>query len=168
MGIGLMAAQIGMSIMAAAQKAKAAQATSRAIHEAEQLRVTELARQQGLVNIQAQEQRSDRVRAADVEFASAMVGLAETGAGGTTTSRYASQVGFEEGIDLARIEANREEQIQGLVSEQEAADRRARNAASVASSARRAALFELAGAGLSIAASQKGAAQQRATAEERV
>lgn len=82
-----------------AEKAAAAQANAE---------IQELGRQQEEQNRISQEQRSDRVRAADQQFASLTASLSESGGAGTSNEdRLGQEVDFLAGLDLARIEGNR-------------------------------------------------------------
>lgn len=79
----------------------------------------ELDRQREEATEIAQEKKSDRVREADRETASMVAMLADVGGGGTLNeSRFAGEVGFNSGVDLARIEGNRQRELQSLRSQQ--------------------------------------------------
>lgn len=72
----------------------------------------EVARQQSEVNRIAAEQVSDRIRAANADLGAARVAAAERGVSGSTMSAITRTLGYLEGADLSRIEANREANIQ--------------------------------------------------------
>jgi multidrug efflux pump subunit AcrA (membrane-fusion protein) len=64
---------------------------------------------------QAQADKSDRARAADLEAASIVTQLAEVGGIGTINeSRFVQSVGALEGTDIARIESNSRREIASL------------------------------------------------------
>jgi hypothetical protein len=89
-----------------------------AANEQTRLEIEEKDRQRKETGRQAQEQKSDRVRAADKQFASMIVSLSEVGGGDHTAGRFAGETGLYEGLDLARIEGNRRRQVSALHSEQ--------------------------------------------------
>ena len=71
----------------------------------------ELTRQQGEVNDQAREARSDRIRQAEADLARARVSAAE---GFGNLHREIAELGYVEGLDLSRIEGNRAGKIAAL------------------------------------------------------
>lgn len=169
MGIGVIPLiQIGVAAAGALATASAAQRQAAAAGQREAAVAQEARRQAGVVGRQAQEQKSDRVRQANRDFASAMVGLADSSAGSITASRFATQIGFEEGIDLARIDANASEEIGALQSNINAAAQRARNARSIASATTTSALLGAAGSGLQIAGDERRRSLEREITEDRV
>jgi hypothetical protein len=87
-------------------------------NEQSRLEIEERDRQRVETGRQAQEQKSDRVREADKQFASMIVSLSEVGGGDHTAGRFAGETGLYEGLDLARIEGNRRRQVSALHSEQ--------------------------------------------------
>jgi hypothetical protein len=87
-------------------------------NEQARLEIEERDRQRKEAGKQAQEQKSDRVRQADKQFASMIVSLSEVGGGDHTEGRFAGETGLYEGLDLARIEGNRRRQVSALHSEQ--------------------------------------------------
>jgi len=88
--------------------------------------VVELQRQRDERNVQAQEQKADRVREADKQFASMITSLADNGGAGTQNqSRFAGEIGGFEGIDLARTESNRRRDVESIKSRQTASQSRA-------------------------------------------
>ncbi|MQB00193.1 MAG: hypothetical protein GEU78_07865 [Actinobacteria bacterium] len=87
-------------------------------NEQSRLEIEERDRQRTETGRQAQEQKSDRVREADQQFASMIVSLSEVGGGDHTAGRFAGETGLYEGLDLARIEGNRRRQVSALHSEQ--------------------------------------------------
>jgi hypothetical protein len=114
MGIEMMVG-LAISVASAAMQAKgqadAAQAQIDAAGRQAQLDADEQFRQAGIANKQAQADKSATVRAADASMASMIVGMG--GAGGINTVRSAAEIGFTEGVDLARIEGNRQRQVGG-------------------------------------------------------
>jgi hypothetical protein len=91
---------------------KQAQAQQDAATQQLKLSYKEISRQQEQVNETAQKQESDRVRAANAELGTMRVATAERGVSGTTVTAFARTIGFLEGVDLARIERNREANIE--------------------------------------------------------
>jgi len=67
----------------------------------------EVSRQQVEVSRVAQEQKSDRIRAANAELGAARVAAMERGVSGTTMSAIVRNIGYLEGADLSRIEGSR-------------------------------------------------------------
>ena len=75
----------------------------------------ELTRQQEETNLISQEQRSDRARQASKDFASMTVAMAESGgAAGQNEQRFGGEIQYLNGLDLARIEGNRRNQVAAL------------------------------------------------------
>jgi hypothetical protein len=89
--------------MASIQAKQAAQQT--------QAQYTEIDRQQRRVNEVAEEQRSDRMRKARQELGTMRVLVGERGSSETTGNALMSEVGYFAGLDLSRIESNREDNI---------------------------------------------------------
>lgn len=86
-----------------------------AIREDAKNQMDEATRQQKEANLRAQEERSDRARQADKQFASAMVAMeAIGGAGSQNEKRAGDEISGHAGIDLARIEGNRRRQVDAL------------------------------------------------------
>ena len=102
---------------------EAAQAANQA-----NLEIAELNRQRAEENLIAAEKKSERVREADRLNASNIAALADNGgAGGANEARIVGEVGFYEGIDLARIEGSRRRKVEALSSQQTFSRNRALN-----------------------------------------
>lgn len=98
---------------------KALDEESKAAAEQANLEIEELERQRGEVQKQARAEKSDRAREADKQFASMVASMADNGGAGTQNeSRFGAEIGYYEGIDLARVESNRKNQIASLHAEQ--------------------------------------------------
>jgi hypothetical protein len=94
-------AQAGMQSAAANSQAKA--------------QIAESTRQQTEVNKQANQQKGDRARQADEQLGTLRVLAGERGQGGTSTYfRQTLDLGYTEGLDLSRIEANRQAKVDSL------------------------------------------------------
>ena len=126
-----------------------------AVKQAE-LQYKEISRQQGEVNRISQEQKSDRVRKADQELGTLRVLAGERGVSGGTFTALAQEIGYFEGIDLSRIEGNRESNIEAGEAQKKAAQQGAINtvtiAAQQASAATTGAVLNGIGSGLQIGA----------------
>ncbi len=123
----LQAVQGIMGVMAAGQQASAAQ-------EVADREVAELERQKEEEEINERSKRSDRAREADREFATMIVSMADNGGAGTgNAARFAGEIGFISGIDLARISGNSIGRRAAMTAKQHAATARADNIASQSS-----------------------------------
>lgn len=124
-----------------------------------------LTQEQKRLNVVAQEQRSDRARAASQDFASMTVALSESGgADGQNAARFGGEINYLSGLDLARIEGNRRNQVEGAQREKD-------SVVASANAARDAAGFEIvstvvgfAGQGAGFAAGEVDQASQVASA----
>lgn len=99
---------VAQSSHAASQEAsqkEAAQKQTQAVY-------AEVSRQQVEVNRVAQEQKSDRIRAANAELGAARVAAMERGVSGTTMSAIVRNISYLEGADLSRIENSRAANIE--------------------------------------------------------
>jgi hypothetical protein len=114
-GVGLSAFSAGFGFLQARGQAnaeieaaniRAQQATQQAKAQYE-----EIDRQQREVNRIAEEQRADRVRKADQELGSLRVLAGERGLSGTTFFSMAQEVGYWSGLDISRINENRDANI---------------------------------------------------------
>lgn len=149
-GLGVITMALTVAQGAAAASAAEDQAQAQADLAANQMR--ELTRQQERTVEVSRESASDRVRAADQEFATVTASMAEAGALGTTNfQRIAQEVGFNEGLDLARISANTEGDLEALQSEKRAASEGVRSAARKAEAAGTRNQLSVVGSGLQIA-----------------
>jgi hypothetical protein len=124
---GLFMSAIGtMQQVSAANKAN--KLAARQAEDQRDAEIAELQRQREERNLIADEEKSDRVREADAQFASMVTSMAETGGAGTQNEyRFAAAIGGSEGLDLARIESNRQSSSETLASSQRASDARARD-----------------------------------------
>ena len=144
----------GVAQMAQARSAQ--QAANEAATRQIKASYAEITRQQGEVNRIAVEQASDRMRAANAELGTVRTSAGERGVSGTTMTGFARAIGALEGVDLSRIEKNR----QANIAAGEAAKRDAQNnyittvniAANQASAATSSAWLGMAGSGLRIGA----------------
>lgn len=100
--------------------AEAAEDAAKAENIRNQRAQEELSRQQEEAGRQADEAKSDRMRAAEKEMAFLMVAGADAGSGSMSMAQRVSEIGFVEGQDLSRIEANRRGQVDSLQSQKEA------------------------------------------------
>lgn len=164
-------AALALSMISAA--ASSAAASKNASMQAEmarnqaQAQVNELARQQTEVDDKANEEKSDRMRAAEKELASARVASAEGFSMGT---RLAGEIGYNEGLDLSRIEATRVNNTEAIVSKMKAASAGAVNTAALANAqakaASQSAFMGAIGSGVSIMGAGYDRAVKTATADK--
>lgn len=84
----------------------------------------EFGRQIMFVTKKAGSAKSDRARQADKEMGAMIVALAEMGGSGQA-GRFAREIGYNEGLDMARIDGNAEREKQALRSRQIASRNRA-------------------------------------------
>ncbi|MCP4899898.1 MAG: hypothetical protein GY906_23265 [bacterium] len=105
--LALAGAQLGVGFLQRRQEQRAIAQAADEQNRLASLRVEELERQIGEEEDIAREKKSERVREADRSFASMVVALAEQGGlRGANAARGAAEIGFQEGLDLARIKAN--------------------------------------------------------------
>ena len=122
------ALSVGMSAMQASAQNSALEDANRAAGEQADLEIAELNRQREFVDEEAALQKSARVRESDRMHASMLVGMADMGgAGGVNAERLSQEVGFYEGIDIARLEGNRVRQSESLKAKQQFAKNKAIN-----------------------------------------
>lgn len=82
----------------------------------------EMLRQQKEANLRAQEEKSERAKIADKQFASAIVAMETVGgAGSQNEASILAEIAGNKGLDLARIEGNRRREISSLQSSSNAA-----------------------------------------------
>ena len=118
----LLAGQLGFAFLSSIQEQSAIE---QQVKDAQK----ELTRQQQEANLIAQEEKSDRARAADRQFASAMVALETAGgAGSQNEARFGAEIAGNAGLDLARIEGNRRREVSALQSEKRAVRQKGRGA----------------------------------------
>lgn len=165
----LMIGQAVLGVVTGFAQMSQARAAQQAANEAatRQIKATydEVSRQQKEVNRIAVEQASDRIRAANAELGTVRTSAGERGVSGTTMVSFARAIGALEGMDLSRIEKNR----QSNIAAGEAAKRDAQNnyitavtiAANQASAATTSAWLGMAGSGLQIGASYAGYQQRQ-------
>ena len=123
-----MAISIAASAAAASEQKKALAAANVAAGEQADLEIEELNRQRGFVNEEAALQKAGRVRESDRMHATMMVGMADMGgADSVNAGRLSQEVGYYEGIDIARLEGNRVRQVESLKAKQQFAKNKAIN-----------------------------------------
>ena len=93
---------------------------------------TEIDRQQRKVNEVAEEQRSDRTRKAQQELGTMRVLVGERGVSQTTGEALMGEVGYYAGLDLSRIEINRQDNIEQGEAAKRAAQQGGLNAIEIA------------------------------------
>jgi len=114
--------KVGQTVI---QNKALADSSEAAINQSE-AEIQEFDRQREEQDAVAAENKSDRVREADKQFASMITALADNGGSGTAAeARFAGEIGFHEGLDLARIEGNRTRGDEALKSRQGASKNRA-------------------------------------------
>ena len=122
LAIGQLALSAVSSATGAAMSASAANAQSRAALKNFQARDAELTRQQIETKRIASEDKSDTIREADRTLGEIRVAAGEVGAmGNTSYIRMMVELGGAEGIDLSRIERNRQEAVASAQAGKEAA-----------------------------------------------
>lgn len=118
MAQALMIAQMGFAIASASYQAKQQAKLSKMemdAYSANNARAqAEYTRQQEETNRGAAEQKSDRMRAADADLAMIRVASAE---GFGMGARFTAEAGYLLGVDLSRIEANREGKVGAIQSQ---------------------------------------------------
>ena len=132
MGISaiLSVVSLAMGAMATSAQNKALEAQSQAAARQAEGEIREFDRQRDFANKKSAADKSARVREADRDHASMLVGMADMGGEGTTNeARLSSEVGFYEGLDIARLEGNRVRQGESLKSKQVASKNKALNIA---------------------------------------
>ncbi len=121
-------AKVAFSAFSTIQQNKALDEENRRAADQSNLEIQELDRQRDEEIEIAQGKKAERVREADRLNASNIAALADVGGGGTSNeARFAGEVGFYEGIDLAIIEGNRRRKAESLLSSQVASRTRALN-----------------------------------------
>ena len=144
-GLGLAGKKRSLEQQGISQNTAAAQLQSQA-------EVEELSRQQGEIDRNTAEKKSDRVREADKQFASMIVSMGEMGGAGTVNeARFAVEIAANQGLDLARIESNRRADIRSVEASKAASKSRATTAASSGAIQKKASDIRFLGSGLSIA-----------------
>ena len=124
----MMAISMAMAAKAAQEQKKAAAAQAEAAARQAEGEIKELDRQREFVDEKAAADKSERVRESDRMNASMLVGMADMGGEGTSNeARLSQEVGFYEGLDIARLEGNRTRQAESLRASQIASKQRAQN-----------------------------------------
>jgi len=117
--IAMMAVSMAMAAKAQQEQEKALAEQSKAAAIQAESEIKELDRQREFVDEEAATQKSARVREADRMEASMLVGMADMGGEGSANeARLSQEVGFYEGLDIARLEGNRTRQAESLKSQQ--------------------------------------------------
>lgn len=124
----MMAAQGAMNVMgsfAATGQAKAQSAAARAQALAE---IDRLHREMADTREQFRGAIDDRAREAEYQMGAMIAAMADNGGAGTLNqSRLAGEISFFKGVDMERLEQNRQGAIRGLKSQQIAANQNALN-----------------------------------------
>ena len=147
----------GLQIVSAAgarnEQRRAADAQSRAQAQQTALEIEEFNRQQEEANRIARADKAERTREADKQFASMIASLADLGGLGTiNATRFGVEIGFNEGVDLATIESNRQSTFESLEASKRSSRARADSAVTIAGLNKDAADQAFFGTGLQIAA----------------
>ena len=130
MGQALIALTGGFKLAGMMEQNEALDDEAQAAADQADLEIQELDRQRRQASAIAQERKADRVITADRQFASMIAAMADNGGHGTQNeARFGAEIGFYEGLDLARIEGNRKREIEALHSKQVAARQVALNTA---------------------------------------
>lgn len=109
-----------IKVQGAALQTKQSLADSAAEIANQKAMIADLTRQQREVNVASDDQKSDRMRQATADLATARAAAA---AGFGNNLRAAASLGYVMGIDLGRIETNRVSNVTSLQSRKEAAGR---------------------------------------------
>ena len=120
LAIGTFALASAGTFVAISQQAKSAKHNAEAAATAAQMRDEELSRQQKQINEAAQEKKSDTVRHAEQMLGALNVANAENGLSTSTFDRMIAEIGYAEGIDLSRVERNRNDSITALQAQKRA------------------------------------------------
>lgn len=117
--IVLMAISTVMAMKANQAQNDALDAANAAAADQAELDILELDRQRDFVDRKAATDKAEGVRISDATTASMLVAMADMGGIGTVNeARLDAEVGFYEGIDLARIEGNRNREGESLRAKQ--------------------------------------------------
>lgn len=139
---------------------KMAAAQQDAANQQAALQYKEIVRQQEQVNQTAQEQQSDRIRKARQDLGTLRVVAGEQGLSGSSLTSQFMELGYAEGLDLSRIESNRQNNIDSGEASKAAARQGAINTITIAenqaSAAKTSAMMGAVGSGLQIATSAWG------------
>lgn len=144
-------AQVGMSLLQGIGAMKQAKATSAAATEQSQQEWQEFHRQKQEATDAARAKKSDRAAEADKLMGQMLAVMADNGGAGTSNeSRFAGEIGFLEGLDIARIEGNRRKEVEALSSAQNASGWRALNIISGAGASAQGAIWNIAKTGIEV------------------
>ncbi len=128
MGQAMLVAQIAMAAMQAKAAQDSANAQSQAATQNAQQEWKEYHRQQQEVTAEAQGEKAERARQADKLVGQMMAVMADNGGAGTSNeAAFAGEIGFLEGLDVARIEGNRRREVDALSAAKIASHNRALN-----------------------------------------
>lgn len=160
----LMAAQIGMSVISAGAGMGAARAESAAATERSRQEWQEFHRQQEEATNRAREEKSARASEADKLMGQMLAVMADNGGSGTQNeSRFAGEIGYLEGLDLAKIEGNRRREVDALKSQQTASAWRALNIISSAGATAQQGIWNIASTAISATSFEKNPATKKGT-----
>ncbi len=128
LSIGFFVASLALDAIATSSQNDALAAESEAAARQAEAEIEELDRQREFVDEEAATQKSARVRQADKDDATMQVGLVIMGgAGSVNEARLSQEVGYYEGLDIARLEGNRRRQAESLKASQESSKQTALN-----------------------------------------
>lgn len=112
---GLAIAQVGLGVWGAMDSSSRADKAKNSAEKKEARQfvatTTEITRQQNEVSRIAGEQKSDRIRQANIDLAGARMSGLERGVSGSTMSAFVRNIAYLEGADVARMERNRQSNI---------------------------------------------------------
>lgn len=135
------AMQAGMQYMQARQQAnneaKMADIQAKQASRDATAQIAEVDRQQREVNKVAEEQRHDRMTATRRELGTLRVIAGEQGAAGSLEDAMTHEVGYFAGLDLARIESNRKDNMEAGQASKKAARQGAMNTIEIAKNQRK-------------------------------
>jgi len=116
--MGIEVAILGAALVASAIAAKT---SVDAAHKQAKSEIKQIERQMKAKAEETQAKKADRAAAADRTLASISVAMAEQGGGGSDNERrMLDEAAYLEGVDIARLEANRTREIDALSAEGEA------------------------------------------------
>jgi hypothetical protein len=158
-------AQGGMGLMQAGAQMSGARASSSAAMAQNQQEWDERNRQKKEATKNARSLKSDRAREADRLMGNMIATMADNGGSGTATeARFAGEIGYLEGLDMARIEGNRRREIEALSSAQTASSWRALNIISSAGQGAQKAIWNVASTAITNYGRRAGATDPTVTA----
>lgn len=116
--IAMLAMSAVSGLSSANSASKQAEASAAMAQANAQRQIDELSRQESENNAKAAQEKSDRMRAAEKELAAARVASAE---GFSMGDRLMQEIGYNEGLDLSRIETSRQNYSAAIKSRMNAA-----------------------------------------------